>query len=139
MLMAPHNLQYTRFFPNVSPGYKITETPVNLVYLPITSDTINNITDWLTDQNGKELDLRGEKNINQISPAGDLRFLSCSLKNDTIFKSQNTNIRKTKRRLKKCDNVSIRLNSEDLDGEDVIAVTKSQCTKWQKLMTVTKV
>ena len=28
------------FFPKVSPGYKIIETPVNLVFLPITLDTI---------------------------------------------------------------------------------------------------
>ena len=44
MLMAPYNLQYTRFFQ---------------ASLPITSDTINNITVWLTYQDGKELNLRG--------------------------------------------------------------------------------
>ena len=32
----------------------------------------------------------------------------------------------------KFDSVAIRLNFEDLDGEDVIAVTKSQCTKMAK-------
>lgn len=31
------------FFPNVSPGYKIVESPVNLVYLPITMDTIHSL------------------------------------------------------------------------------------------------
>ena len=31
------------FFPKVSPGYKITEFPFNLVYLPITTDVINNL------------------------------------------------------------------------------------------------
>ena len=31
------------FFPNVSPGYEI-ENPHNLLYLPITSDTIHSIT-----------------------------------------------------------------------------------------------
>ena len=45
------------FFPNVSPGYKIIENPHNLLYLPITADTIHNITIWLTDQNGDELNL----------------------------------------------------------------------------------
>ena len=40
------------FFPNVSPH--------NLLYLPITADTIHSITIWLTDQNGNELNLRGE-------------------------------------------------------------------------------
>ena len=32
------------FFPKVSPGYKIIETPRNLVYLPITLDTIDRLT-----------------------------------------------------------------------------------------------
>ena len=48
------------FFPDVSPGYKIIENPHNFLYLPITSDTIHSITIWLTDQNGNELNLRGE-------------------------------------------------------------------------------
>ena len=48
------------FFPDVSSGYKIIENPHNLLYLPITSDTIHSITIWLTDQNGNELNLRGE-------------------------------------------------------------------------------
>ena len=48
------------FFPNVSPGYKIIENPHNLLYLPITADTIHSIRIWLTDQNGNELNLRGE-------------------------------------------------------------------------------
>ena len=48
------------FFPDVSPGYKIIENSHNLPYIPITSDTIHSITIWLTDQNGNELNLRGE-------------------------------------------------------------------------------
>ena len=48
------------FFPDVSSGYKIIENPHNLLYLPVTTDTIHSITIWLTDQNGKELNLRGE-------------------------------------------------------------------------------
>ena len=43
------------FFTNVSTGYKIIETPVNLVHLPITSDAITSITVWLTDQNRNNL------------------------------------------------------------------------------------
>ena len=43
------------FFPDVSPGYKIIKNPHNLLYLPITADTIHSITIWLTDQNGNEL------------------------------------------------------------------------------------
>lgn len=48
------------FFPNVSPGYKIIENPVNLVYLPITTHTIKDLTTIVTDQNGEQLNLRGE-------------------------------------------------------------------------------
>ena len=48
------------FFPDVSPGYITIENPHNLLYLPITADTINSITIWLTDQNGNELNLQGE-------------------------------------------------------------------------------
>ena len=48
------------FFPDVSPEFKIFENSHNLLYLPITSDTIHSITIWLTDQNGNELNLRGE-------------------------------------------------------------------------------
>ena len=48
------------FFPNVFPGYKITENPHNHLYLPITADTIHSITIWLTDQNENELTLREE-------------------------------------------------------------------------------
>ena len=47
-------------FPNVSPGYKIIENSQDILYLPITADTIHSITIWLTDQNGNELNLRGE-------------------------------------------------------------------------------
>ena len=48
------------FFPDVSSGYKIIENSNNLLYLPITADTIHSITILLTDQNGDELNLRGE-------------------------------------------------------------------------------
>jgi hypothetical protein len=48
------------FFPNANPGQKIIETPTNLVYLPITLDTIHNMETVLTDQDGKQLNLRGE-------------------------------------------------------------------------------
>ena len=50
------------FFPDVSPAYRIIENPHNLLYLPITADTIHSITIWLTDQNGNELNLR-RKNL----------------------------------------------------------------------------
>ena len=49
MLMVSHNPQITRSFPDVSPGHKIIENSHNLLYLPITSDTIHSITIWLAD------------------------------------------------------------------------------------------
>ena len=49
------------FFPKVSPGYTIIEWPVNLVYLPITLDTINGLEVSITDQDNYLLNLRNEK------------------------------------------------------------------------------
>ena len=48
------------FFSDVCPWYTIIEYRHNLIYLPKTSDTIPSIIIWLTDQNGNELNLRGE-------------------------------------------------------------------------------
>jgi len=48
------------FFPNMSPGFKIVESPRNLVYLPVISDKINKMETVVTDQNGQQLNLRGE-------------------------------------------------------------------------------
>jgi hypothetical protein len=48
------------FFPDVEPGMKIIEKPTSLVYLPVFTDIISNIRIWLTDQNGRILNLRGE-------------------------------------------------------------------------------
>jgi len=53
------NTSYS-FFPNVSPGYKIVENPRNLVYLPVILDKINQMETVVTDQNRKQLNLRGE-------------------------------------------------------------------------------
>ena len=49
------------FFPKVSPGYKIIESPVNLVYLPLTLDTIDRLEVTITDQDDNLLNLRNEK------------------------------------------------------------------------------
>lgn len=49
------------FFPDVSPGEKIIESPRNLIYLPITSSgTVGQIELGLLDQNANPIDLRGE-------------------------------------------------------------------------------
>ena len=49
------------FFPDVSPGEKIVSQPKHLIYTPLTMDVIPSMTAWLTDQNQRELDLRGEE------------------------------------------------------------------------------
>ena len=49
------------FFPKVSPGYKIIESPVNLVYLPITLDVIDSLEVSITLQDDHLLNLRNEK------------------------------------------------------------------------------
>ena len=48
----------TLFFPKVSPGYKIIESPVNLVYLPIILDVIDSLGVSITDQDDHLLNLR---------------------------------------------------------------------------------
>lgn len=60
-LNGPQHPVIYSFFPKDPPGYKIIETPHNLVYLPITVDTINNISISLIDQDLELLDLRGER------------------------------------------------------------------------------
>ena len=49
------------FFPKVSPGYKIIETPINLVYLLITLDTLDRLGVSIMDQDDHLLNLRNEK------------------------------------------------------------------------------
>ena len=46
----------------VPPGYKLDERPnPSLIYYPVNRLSINNLRIWLTDQNNKSIDLRGEK------------------------------------------------------------------------------
>ena len=49
------------FFPKVGPGYKIIERPHNLVYQPITLDTIDSLVVSITDQDDNLVNLRDEK------------------------------------------------------------------------------
>ena len=50
------------FYPNVSPGYKIIEKPnPQLIYHPITRNDISTMRVWLTNQDNKPVDLRGER------------------------------------------------------------------------------
>ena len=49
------------FAPSVSPGYKIVERPTpSLTFYPVSRYEINSMNVWLTDQNNKAVDLRGE-------------------------------------------------------------------------------
>jgi hypothetical protein len=54
------NIIYS-FFPNVGPGYKIVQEPINLIYLPVTLNTISHMETKLVDQNGNLINLRGEE------------------------------------------------------------------------------
>ena len=47
--------------PNVAPGIKIVVEPQQPIYLPVTVDTIEQMNIWLTDQDNRPIDLRGEK------------------------------------------------------------------------------
>ena len=49
------------FFPDAAPGDKIISIPRHLIYIPLTLNLISCMTCWVTDQNGKELDLQGEE------------------------------------------------------------------------------
>ena len=49
------------FSPNVSPAEQIVLQPKHLMYVPLSLSTISSMTSWITDQEGRALDLRGEQ------------------------------------------------------------------------------
>jgi len=51
--------QFSVSFQTLRPDIK-SKNPRNLVYLPVISDKINKMETVVTDQNGKQLNLRGE-------------------------------------------------------------------------------
>ena len=48
------------FSPEVPPGYKVSVTPRPRVFLPVYRDQIQSLRIWVTDQNKRPLNLRGE-------------------------------------------------------------------------------
>ena len=48
------------FHPDVLPGYKISEKPFHLIYLPIVVSKISRMETKIVDQNGNLIDFRGE-------------------------------------------------------------------------------
>jgi len=49
-----------QFFPSVSPGYKIIESPQNIIYFPVTVKVIDKIIIKIVDQEGDIVNFRGE-------------------------------------------------------------------------------
>ena len=49
------------FSPNVSPAEQIVFQPKHLMYVPLSLSTTSSMTAWITDQEGRTLDLRGER------------------------------------------------------------------------------
>ena len=49
------------FSPNVPPGFKIVESPKNIIYVKINQNHISHINVKITDQDGNLLNFRGEK------------------------------------------------------------------------------
>lgn len=49
-----------QFFPTVPPGYKIVETPQNILYFPVNVKFISSIAIEILDQNGERVNFRNE-------------------------------------------------------------------------------
>lgn len=49
------------FVPNVPPGYRIIETPKNVIYFPVTQNSLSSITIRILDVNNHLVNLRGEE------------------------------------------------------------------------------
>lgn len=48
------------FFPRVGPGFKIIESPQNIIYFPVNVKIVNNVTVQILDQDGELVNFSGE-------------------------------------------------------------------------------
>lgn len=48
------------FIPDVPPGYRFIEVPKNIIYLPVTKNSISSLTIKVVDESGNFIDFRGE-------------------------------------------------------------------------------
>ena len=61
MLMERRKTRFIPFSRKSAPDIRLKKSPVNLVYLPITLDTIDSLNVYITDQDDHLLNLRNEK------------------------------------------------------------------------------
>ena len=61
MLTVKRKIRFIPFSPMLALDLKIIESPVNLVYLPLLTDTIGSLNLSITDQDDNLLNLRDEK------------------------------------------------------------------------------
>lgn len=54
------------FYPKVEAGYKIVESPLNVIYLPVTVGTIHTISLKFVDQNNRLINFRGEEIVSRL-------------------------------------------------------------------------
>ena len=127
------------FFQKVSPGYKTIESPVNLVYLLITLNVIDSLEVSITDQDDHLLNLRNEKlRLGFTLEKRDKK--NTAYKKITRYTNVKVNISEgQKEKLQHaikvgCSAVSIRLGHEDLEGDNILAVTDSQVKKLAKAL-----
>ena len=102
------------------------------MYLPLILDKINKMEPVVTDQNGKQLNLRGENltiryHLREIY----LHIINMSYTNVSVNISENQQ-KKLKHAVDTKSPVSIRLGYEDSCGSDVIALTNSPVNRMTK-------